>query len=115
MGYSHLTTKQEEVVKAFVRSQDVFVSLPTGSVKRLCYCILPIIFDLLRQVIEQSIAVAVSPLTALMKDQVQSTEIWGVKAVYVGDCEDDKDVADVCKGKFQLVNISPESLLTDVC
>ena len=48
MGYSCLTTKQEEVVKAFVRAQDVFVSLQTGSRKRLCYCILAIVFDLLR-------------------------------------------------------------------
>ena len=48
MGYSHFTTKQEEVVKAFVKGQDVFVSLPTGSGKSPCYCILPIVFDLLR-------------------------------------------------------------------
>ena len=47
MGYSHLTTKKEEVVKAFIRGQDVFVSLPTGSRKSLCYCILHIIFHLL--------------------------------------------------------------------
>ena len=57
MGYSRLTTKQEEVVKAFVRAQDVFVSLPIGSRKSLCYCILTIVFDLLRRVIGQSIAV----------------------------------------------------------
>ena len=114
MGYSRLTSKQNEVVTAFVGGQDVFVSLPTGSGKSLCYCILPIVFDLLRRVMGQSIVVVVSPLIALMKDQVRAMEIRGVKAVYVGDCEDDKDVADVCEGKFQIVYINPESLLTDV-
>ena len=113
MGYSRLTTKQEEVVKTFLKGRDVFVSLPTGSGKSLCYCILPFIFDLLKQVTGQSIAVVVSPLIALMKDQVQAMETRGVKAAYVGDCQDEKAVADVCKGRFQLVYISPESLLTD--
>ena len=45
MGYCHLTAKQEVVVKAFIRSQEIFVSLSTGSAKSLCYCILPIVFD----------------------------------------------------------------------
>ena len=114
MGYSSLTAKQEEVVRAFAKGIDVFVSLPTGSGKSLCYCILPLVFDSLRRRTEQSsIVVVVSPLVALMKDQVRGLEMRKIKAVYVGDCEDDKAVADICEGKFQIVYISPESLLTD--
>ena len=74
MGYSYLTTKQEEIVKAFVRGQDAFVSLPTGSRKSIYYRILLIVSDLLRWVTGQSIAVIVSPLMALMKDQAQPDE-----------------------------------------
>ncbi len=113
LGYSELRPKQELVVKKFVRGQDVFVSLPTGSGKSLCYCILPTVFDGLRKVEGQSIVVVVSPLISLMKDQVLAMSRRGVKAVYVGECEDNKAVIDVCGGNFQLVYMSPESLLTD--
>ena len=40
LGYSHLCPQQERAVKKFVEGRDVFVSLPTGSGKSLCYCIL---------------------------------------------------------------------------
>ena len=54
MGYSSLTAKQEEVVRAFAKGIDVFVSLPTGSGKSLCYCILPLVFDSLSPCLERS-------------------------------------------------------------
>ena len=38
LGYSTLLPQQERVVRAFVQGRDVFVSLPTGSGKSLCYC-----------------------------------------------------------------------------
>ena len=50
----------------------MFVSLPTGYGKYLCYTLLPSVFDLLRGVKEKSIVLVVSPLLALMKDQVAS-------------------------------------------
>jgi superfamily II DNA helicase RecQ len=70
MGYSKLRENQETVVKTFLQCRDVFVSLPTGSGKSLCYCILPLVFDKIKRKETESIAVVVSPLIALMKDQV---------------------------------------------
>ena len=67
-----------------------------GSGKSLCYCLLPKAFDLLRDsnsVTKKSIAVVVSPLIALMKDQVVHRN---VSAVYVGDA----DETEICEGKF---------------
>ena len=63
LGYSELRPNQELAVKHFLRGHDVFVSLPTGSGKSLCYCLLPKAFDFLWQRIEsaQSIVVVVSP------------------------------------------------------
>lgn len=68
LGYTALKPYQKLVVKHFVRGSDVFVSMPTGSGKSLCYCLLPRVFNILRK--KPSIVVVVSPLIALMKDQV---------------------------------------------
>ena len=48
----------------------MFVSLPTGYGKSVCYFSLPLVFDRLRRVEKKSVVVVVSPLVALMKDQV---------------------------------------------
>ena len=63
--------------------RDVFVALPTGDEKSLCYCCLPRVFDLVRSVEEQSIVVVVSPFTPLMKDQVAACHSKGLTAGYV--------------------------------
>ena len=47
LGYSSLRSQQELAVKQFVCGNDVFVCLPTGSEKSLCYSILPSVFDYL--------------------------------------------------------------------
>ena len=114
LGYSGLRPLQDLVVKKFLQGKDVFVSLPTGSGKSLCYCILPAVFDILRKVKDASIVVVVSPLVALMKDQVSAMTKRGMKAVYASELSDDDTAMDVCSGQFQLVYMSPESLLTDV-
>ena len=115
LGYSQLRQLQERVVTHFLLEKDVFVSLPTGSGKSLCYCLLPKAFDSLRgsnSVATQSIVVVVSPLIALMKDQVRQMTQRGITAVYVGDV-DNVTEAEVCDGKFQLVYLSPEALFTN--
>ena len=111
LGYKELRPLQEKVVEHFLAGRDVFVSLPTGSGKSLCYCILPKAFDILRSTMK-SIAIIVSPLVSLMKDQVRNMRERDVAAVYVGDCCV-KDEADVCAGEYQLVYLSPEALLTN--
>ena len=96
---------QCEVVNSFICGSDVFVSLHTGSGKSLCYWVLPGAFNLLKQT-DSSVVLVVSPLIALMKDQVERLKGKGVKAVYGGDqCEMEI-------GHYQLLFLSPESLLT---
>jgi len=110
MGYSTLRQHQIEAVSLFMSGRDVFVSLPTGSGKSLCYCILPVMFDTIQQ-FSSSIVIVVSPLIALMKDQVRAMVERNVSAVYIGDAE--VSVDEVYEGKYQLVFISPEALLTN--
>ena len=111
LGYSSLRPQQDQAVKAFLRGNDVFVCLPTGSGKSLCYTILPSVYNVLRDS-ASSIVVVVSPLIALMKDQVRAMTERGMSAVFVGDC-DEEGIASVCAGLYQLVYLSPEALLTE--
>ena len=63
--------EQLQVVEAFVKGHDVFGVLPTGFGKSLCYACLPLVFDkLLQKPQGSSIVLVVSPLVAIMKDQV---------------------------------------------
>ena len=61
LGYTRLKPEQKCVIEAFFKGRDVFVSLPTGSGKSLCYALLPAAFDFLREG-ERSIVILVSPL-----------------------------------------------------
>jgi len=114
MGYQELRAKQQEAILAFMRGRDVFVALPTGCGKSLCYAILPGAFDAVRSESgQQSIAIIVSPLISLMKDQVRAATERNVTAVYVGDAKSTEEVRKICEGEYQLVFMSPESLLQD--
>ena len=114
MGYLDLRREQELAVKKFAMGNDVFVSLPTGSGKSVCYGILPIVFDLLRGK-PGSVVVVVSPLISLMKDQVVSMKKRGINAVYYGEADpnsDDQSIAsNIASSQFQILYLSPESLL----
>ena len=113
LGYTSLKKKQLEVITAFLSGRDVFAALPTGYGKSLCYGCLPLASDKLLAT-QGSVVLVVSPLIALMKDQVQSFRKRGVSAAYVtsnGDAECEDMKAGVLEGKYQLVFISPEQLI----
>ena len=111
LGYSKLKKEQEMARLSFISGIDVFVSLPTGYGESLCFALLPRVFDLLRGVENQSIAIVVSPLIALMEDQVATFTSAGLSAAYVNDENPSKDTQRMIKrGEYQLVFISPEAL-----
>ena len=132
MGYRSPTEEQEKVVTSFVCGQDVFVSLPTGSDKSLCYTCLSRLFNELRGAHgceHHSIAVVVSPLSSVMQDQVHCFGLlepvvhvlfqhrWikyngkGLKAAFVGKDQNDDKIKGVQNGEYELVYISPQSML----
>ncbi|MCG8623522.1 MAG: DEAD/DEAH box helicase [Proteobacteria bacterium] len=117
MGYSSIRDKQKEAILGFLSGRDVFVSLPTGSGKSLCYSILPKVFDRVRKT-SGSIVIVVSPLVSLMKDQVHSLETKGIKSVFVtkdtakdSESDDSSFEQQLYEGSFQVVFFSPEALL----
>ena len=70
LGYSTMKPEQLQVVSGIVSVRDVFAVLPTGFGKSLCYARQPTVFVLVLPVEGTSIVFAVTPLTAIMKDQV---------------------------------------------
>ena len=73
LGYSSMKPEQVEVAAALIEGRDVFAILPTGFGKSLCYACLPVAFDKYQKKERgYSIVVVVSPLVAIMKDQVRS-------------------------------------------
>ena len=71
LGYEKVRQEQFDIVLNFLKGNDAFVSLPTGG-KSLCYACLPFVYDHLREDTLRSIALVISPLNALMQDQVTS-------------------------------------------
>ena len=94
----------------------MFVSLPTDSGKFLFYCLLPAVFNELRKV-HYSIIIIVSSLS-IKKDLgtrlVRAMTPRNITAVYAGDACEEQTIKDICKGRCQLVFMSPESLLMDM-
>ena len=80
LGYHCLSAEQQEVVVNFVAGRDVFVSLPTGAGKSLCYLVLPATFDLLRNSPSSSVVIVVCPLKSLrgLEDQVAKASSRGM-------------------------------------
>ena len=112
LGFDSLREHQQKAVEEFVSGKDVFVCLLTGHGKSLCYAVLPLVFDRIRGKDSASIVLYVSPLVSLMIDQRRNLTARGLRCELVGEAQADEAVLlDVAEGKYQLVFMSPESLL----
>jgi ATP-dependent DNA helicase RecQ len=74
-GFREFREPQGEVISEILNGQDVFVVMPTGGGKSLCYQLPAILLD--------GVTVVVSPLVALMKDQVDALVARGLSATHV--------------------------------
>ena len=93
LGYSRATDNQALAIWEFVLGRDVFVMLPTGSGKSLCYAALPFVFDALKgEVNFSSIVIVVSPLQSIMVDQVRKYSAKGVLPAFIGKAQKDESV-----------------------
>jgi len=116
LGCMALKPKQKEAVVEFVSGRDVFVALPTGYGKSLCYRILPTVFERLRNMMRNeecrsTTIIVISRLVALMKDQVDFFTSKGLKAVKAEGFTKEK-YEDNINGKCHLIFISPEVILS---
>lgn len=112
-GIPSLYDEQKDVLIKFFSKQDVFVNLPTSYGKSLIYQATPIMADvLLRRSKGTSIVLVISPLKALMEDQVDYLDSLSISAISVTDEHNDKTIIDIIDGKYSHVYGSPECFLS---
>ncbi len=108
-GYDQFRPLQEDIVRCVLNKQDTLAVMPTGGGKSLCYQIPALLFP--------GLTVVVSPLIALMKDQVDQLTNAGVEAIVLNSSLDKEEwVANVRKlrsGSVKLLYVAPETLVTD--
>lgn len=107
-GYDTFRPLQEEVIQNVLAGQDTLAVMPTGGGKSLCYQIPALILP--------GLTVVVSPLIALMKDQVEQMRAAGVAALFLNSTLSAKEYREnmesVSQGRTKLLYVAPETLMT---
>ena len=107
-GYDRFLPKQEEVITNVLGQRDSLVLMPTGGGKSLCYQLPALILD--------GLTLVVSPLIALMKDQVDALEANGIQAAFVNSTLSYQEIRRVqmraSQGELKMLYVAPERLAT---
>ncbi len=105
-GFDHFLPLQEEIVRHVLTGQDTVVLMPTGGGKSLCYQLPALVFD--------GITLVVSPLIALMKDQVDGLKANGIAAEVINSSLTGDEIgrikAALMGGEVKLLYVAPERL-----
>lgn len=107
-GLSQFRPLQAEIIDHVLAGQDALVLMPTGGGKSICYQIPALLLE--------GITIVVSPLIALMKDQVEALHAHGIEAAYVNSSQTNEEQDQIWlaakAGALKLVYISPEKLFS---
>jgi ATP-dependent DNA helicase RecQ len=109
-GYDEFRPLQKEIIMHTIGGGDSLVLMPTGGGKSLCFQMAALVMD--------GMAVIVSPLISLMKDQVEGLRMNGIAAEALNSSNDEgynRDIINRCvEGKVKMLYISPERLVSGV-
>lgn len=107
-GYKRFRPQQQEIIEHVLAGRDTVVLMPTGGGKSLCYQIPALALD--------GLTVVISPLIALMKDQVQALQANGIAAAFINSTLDPIEERAIDerleKGAIKLLYLSPERLFS---
>ncbi len=108
-GYSSFRDNQQKIIDQLIAGNDAIVLMPTGGGKSLCYQI--------PAIARKGVGIIVSPLIALMQDQVVSLKPLGVKAAFLNSTLDAQAAAQIeqqlLNGQIDLLYVAPERLMTE--
>lgn len=108
-GYDQFRPLQREIMSAHLAGKDTFALLPTGGGKSLCFQLPALVRA------DRGLTVVVSPLIALMKDQVDQLQAAGVAATFLNSslssAEARSRMAGLHRGEFRLLYVAPERLM----
>ena len=108
-GFTRFQGQQEAAIQSALAGQDSLVLMPTGGGKSLCYQIPALLRD--------GTALVVSPLIALMQDQVAALRELGLNAAFLNSTlkfdEQERVLADLCGARLKLLYVAPERLLQE--
>ncbi len=106
-GYNNFRHQQGEIIDTLIQGRDALVLMPTGGGKSLCYQI--------PALVRQGVGVVISPLIALMHDQVEALRQLGVRAAFLNSTQDAAAQREVERalqaGELDLLYVAPERLL----
>ncbi len=104
-GYNSFRLEQEAIINSVLQKKDTFALMPTGGGKSLCYQIPALMFD--------GLTVVISPLIALMKDQVDALRVNGISAAYLNSTQSSQEQNEIVEkiraGSLKLLYLAPES------
>lgn len=105
-GFQSFRPPQDQIIDSVIAGDDAMVIMPTGGGKSLCYQI--------PSLVREGCGVVVSPLIALMQDQVSALKLLGVRAAFLNSTLDPSEAAeiesDLRNGTLDLLYIAPERL-----
>ena len=105
-GYDSFRPNQLEIIQHVLSGKDTLAIMPTGGGKSLCYQ--------LPALAQQGVAIVISPLIALMKDQVDALKGNGVSAAFYNSSQDQQSQQDILEslmaGTLKLLYVAPESI-----
>ncbi|MGL6037133.1 MAG: RecQ family ATP-dependent DNA helicase, partial [Legionella sp.] len=106
-GFDSFRTPQEDIINDVISGHDVLVLMPTGGGKSLCYQI--------PSMVRNGVGIVVSPLIALMEDQVAALKLQGISAAYynssLGSDEARRVLTQLHNNELDLLYIAPERLI----
>lgn len=107
-GFDSFRNPQEDIINDVISGNDVLVLMPTGGGKSLCYQI--------PSIVRPGVGIVVSPLIALMEDQVTALKLQGIRAAYYNSSltseEAKKVLAQLHNDELDLLYIAPERLIS---